>query len=180
MYFYPIFIKNIRFLQENGMQSNLRNGQDLSSIADAIKTILHEAVTHTGLRQLMGDRLNEFINRVYDSLDAETKAKVDALAEKSYKGDEMVAMEEYMATLAGSPEGDRKHDCRGVRKLPYDSESGIFSFKRRARLFRSVFSEPEQNLRSTCQATSGTLCPTSRMHYRKTRVFYKVLSALCL
>ena len=71
-----------------------------ASIADAIQTILHEAVAHKGLRQLMGDKFNEFINRVYNSLDAETKAKVDSLAENHYNGDKMVAMEEYMASLA--------------------------------------------------------------------------------
>lgn len=74
--------------------------ENASSIADAIQTILHEAVAHKGLRQLMGDKFNEFINRVYESLDADTKAKVDALAESQYNGNKMVAMEEYMATLA--------------------------------------------------------------------------------
>ena len=71
-----------------------------ADIADAIQTILHEAVAHKGLRKLMGARFNEFINRVYESLDAETKAKVDALAEKHYNGNKAVAMEEYMASLA--------------------------------------------------------------------------------
>lgn len=73
-----------------------------ASISDAIQTILHEAVAHKGLRQLMGDRFDEFINRVYDALDAETKAKVDELAAKHYNGNKAVAMEEYMATLAES------------------------------------------------------------------------------
>ena len=73
-----------------------------ASINDAIQTILHEAVAHKGLRQLMGDRFDEFINRVYESLDDKTKAKVDALADKHYKGNKAVAMEEYMATLAES------------------------------------------------------------------------------
>ena len=41
-----------------------------ASIADAIQTILHETVAHKGLIELMGDRCNEFINRVYESLDA--------------------------------------------------------------------------------------------------------------
>lgn len=82
--------------------------ENASSIADAIQTILHEAVAHKGLRQLMGDKFNEFINRVYDSLDAEMKAKVDALAESQYNGNKMVAMEEYMATLAES--SDFKND----------------------------------------------------------------------
>ena len=74
--------------------------ENASSIADAIQTILHEAVAHKGLRQLMGDRFHEFINRVYNSLDGETKTKVDALAESQYDGDIAVAMEEYMASLA--------------------------------------------------------------------------------
>ena len=74
--------------------------ENASSVADAIQTILHEAVAHNGLRQLMGDKFNEFINRVYNSLDAETKAKVDALAAEQYDGNTAVAMEEYMASLA--------------------------------------------------------------------------------
>ena len=74
--------------------------ENASSIADAIQTILHESVAHKGLRQLMGDRFDEFINRVYNSLDAETKAKVDALATANYNGNTAVAMEEYMASLA--------------------------------------------------------------------------------
>ena len=76
--------------------------ENASSIADAIQTILHEAVAHKGLRALMGDKFNEFINRVYDSLDAETKAKVDRLAAEQYDGNTAVAMEEYMASLAES------------------------------------------------------------------------------
>ena len=74
--------------------------ENAASIADAIQTILHESVAHKGLRQLMGDKFNEFINRVYNSLDAETKAKVDALATEHYNGNTAVAMEEYMASLA--------------------------------------------------------------------------------
>ena len=74
--------------------------ENATSVADAIQTILHEAVAHKGLRQLMGEKFNEFINRVYNSLDAKTKAKVDALATAEYKGNTAVAMEEYMASLA--------------------------------------------------------------------------------
>ena len=74
--------------------------ENATSIADAIKTILHEAVAHKGLRQLMGDKFNEFINRVYNSLDADTKAAVDKLAADDYDGNTLVAMEEYMASLA--------------------------------------------------------------------------------
>jgi DNA-directed RNA polymerase subunit N (RpoN/RPB10) len=48
----------------------------------------------------MGDKFNEFINRVYNSLDADTKAAVDKLAADDYDGNTLVAMEEYMASLA--------------------------------------------------------------------------------
>lgn len=74
--------------------------ENATSIADAIKTILHEAVAHKGLRKLFGNRFDEFIRNVYDMLDAETKAKVDARAAAHYNGDTAVAMEEYMASLA--------------------------------------------------------------------------------
>lgn len=74
--------------------------ENASSVADAIQTILHESVAHKGLRQLMGDKFDEFISRVYNRLDAETKAKVDELAAKHYNGNTAVAMEEYMASLA--------------------------------------------------------------------------------
>ena len=74
--------------------------ENASSVADAIQTILHEAVAHKGLRQLMGDKFNDFISRVYDSLDAETKAKVDTLATEKYDGNTAVATEEYIASLA--------------------------------------------------------------------------------
>ena len=79
-----------------------------ASIADAIQTILHEAVAHKGLRQLMGEKFDEFISRVYDSLDAKTKEKVDKLAKDNYKGNKAVAMEEYMATLAESEDFNDK------------------------------------------------------------------------
>ena len=74
--------------------------ENASSVEDAIQTILHEAVAHKGLRQLMGDKFNEFISRVYNSLDDSTRAKVDKLAKDEYNGNTAVAMEEYMATLA--------------------------------------------------------------------------------
>lgn len=73
-----------------------------ANIADAIQTILHEAVAHKGLRALIGDKFNQFINRVYNSLDAKTKAEVDKLAAEEYDGNTAVAMEEYMAKLAES------------------------------------------------------------------------------
>ena len=91
--------------------------ENATSVADAIQTILHEAVAHKGLRQLMGDKFNEFINRVYNSLDAKTKAKVDALADKSYNGNKAVAMEEYLASLAEKMDFENKSVWDKVKSI---------------------------------------------------------------
>ena len=99
--------------------------ENASSVADAIQTILHEAVAHKGLRQLMGDKFNEFINRVYDSLDAETKAKVDALAEASYNGNTSVAMEEYLASLAETMNFENKSVWDKVKAIFNDIINAI-------------------------------------------------------
>ena len=91
--------------------------ENASSIADAVQTILHEAVAHKGLRQLMGDRFNEFIDRVYNSLNEETKAKVDALARDHYNGNTAVAMEEYMATLAESEDFEKTSVWESIKSI---------------------------------------------------------------
>lgn len=99
--------------------------ENASSIADAIQTILHEAVAHKGLRQLMGDRFNEFISRVYESLDAETKAKVDALAAASYNGNTDVAMEEYIASLAETTDFDNNSVWSKIKSIFEDIINAI-------------------------------------------------------
>lgn len=99
--------------------------ENASSIADAIQTILHEAVAHKGLRQLMGDRFNEFISRVYESLDAETKAKVDALAAASYNGNTAVAMEEYIASLAETTDFDNNSVWSKIKSIFEDIINAI-------------------------------------------------------
>lgn len=91
--------------------------ENASSIADAVQTILHEAVAHNGLRQLMGDRFNEFIDRAYNSLNEETKAKVDALARDHYNGNTAVAMEEYMATLAESEDFEKTSVWESIKSI---------------------------------------------------------------
>lgn len=99
--------------------------ENASSIADAIQTILHEAVAHKGLRQLMGDRFNEFISRVYESLDAETKAKVDALAAASDSGNTTVAMEEYIASLAETTDFDNNSVWSKIKSIFEDIINAI-------------------------------------------------------
>ena len=99
--------------------------ENASSISDAIQTILHEAVAHKGLRALMGDRFNEFINRVYESLDDATKAKVDALADTKYKGNKAVAMEEYMASLAETMDFENKSVWEKIKEAFEDIINSI-------------------------------------------------------
>lgn len=99
--------------------------ENASSVSDAIQTILHEAVAHKGLRALMGDRFNEFINRVYESLDDATKAKVDALADTKYKGNKAVAMEEYMASLAETMDFENKSVWEKIKEAFEDIINSI-------------------------------------------------------
>lgn len=67
--------------------------------AEVQKTILHEAVGHYGIPELLGrERADEFYRRVFRSLDGATQARL--LAEH---GSETVAGDEYLAEMA---EGD--------------------------------------------------------------------------
>ncbi|MEG2282804.1 MAG: hypothetical protein RSB93_06205, partial [Rikenellaceae bacterium] len=70
-----------------------------NGVTDIESTFLHEVVAHKGVRELFGDKYTEFIADVYKSLDANTKAAVNALATK--RGFDIgVAMDEYLAELA--------------------------------------------------------------------------------
>ena len=111
---------------------NTKNGEivicteNATSVSDAIKTILHEAVAHKGLRKLMGDKFNEFINRVYNSLDAETKAKVDAIATANHNGNTAVAMEEYMALLAEKEDFNKNTAWKNIKSAFQKTINKIF------------------------------------------------------
>lgn len=70
-----------------------------ASEADAVQTLLHEAVAHKGLRQLMGEHFDTFLWNVYRNADRDVRERINALA--SEKGwDFPTATEEYLASLA--------------------------------------------------------------------------------
>ena len=69
------------------------------SVADAMATLLHEAVAHYGLRALFGERFYTFIDNVYSAATPEVRRRIDALAAEN-GWNVRTATEEYMATLA--------------------------------------------------------------------------------
>lgn len=69
------------------------------SIDDAISTVLHESVSHLGLRKLFGDQFPETMRSIYEALDTETRRTVNA-SMSSNGWDAITALEEYMARLA--------------------------------------------------------------------------------
>ena len=68
------------------------------SIEDIQATVLHEVVAHKGLRQMFGEHFDAFLDNVYNNVDADIRAEIDALTEKY--GNTREATEEYLASLA--------------------------------------------------------------------------------
>ena len=68
------------------------------SIEDIQATVLHEVVAHKGLRQMFREHFDAFLDNVYNNVDAEIRAEIDALTEKY--GNTREATEEYLASLA--------------------------------------------------------------------------------
>jgi hypothetical protein len=69
------------------------------SVADVMQTVLHEAVAHYGLRKLFGVHFDDFIDNIYNNVDAETRRKINLLASRN-GWNLKVATEEYLASLA--------------------------------------------------------------------------------
>lgn len=67
--------------------------------ADAIATVLHEAVGHHGLRKLLGDRFDKAMDTLRSMASKEIRDKIDTIA-KEQGVDALTAMEEYLARLA--------------------------------------------------------------------------------
>ncbi len=80
-----------------------------NSAADMEATILHEAVAHHGLRQLLGEHFDEFLDKVYEAADNGIKEQIDLLASRN-GWNRRVATEEYLAGLAEETEFDRAEE----------------------------------------------------------------------
>lgn len=70
-----------------------------TSVEDAIKTLMHEAVAHYGLRMLFGDNFNTFLDNVYKSVPNDIARKIVQLAMRN-GWNIRTATEEYLASLA--------------------------------------------------------------------------------
>lgn len=71
-----------------------------TGIEDVQATILHEAVGHKGLRELVGeDRFDDFLDNVYAAASLETRKKIVELAKRNHWNFRL-ATEEYIAGLA--------------------------------------------------------------------------------
>lgn len=67
--------------------------------SDMINTLLHEGVAHYGLRKMFGENFNIFLDNVYNNVDPQIKARIDA-AMKRNNWSRHTATEEYLARLA--------------------------------------------------------------------------------
>ena len=74
-----------------------------SSVLDVEQTLLHEAVSHYGLRQLFGEHFDTFLDNVFNNADKAIRKRIIAIAAKN-GFDLRTATEEYLATLAENTE----------------------------------------------------------------------------
>lgn len=70
-----------------------------TSVEDAIKTLMHEAVAHYGLRKLFGKDFDTFLDNVYRNAPPSIRRKIVQLVLRN-GWDVRVATEEYLASLA--------------------------------------------------------------------------------
>lgn len=78
---------------------------NVESLSDGMRTALHEAVGHKGLRGVLGSALNRTLDQIYDSLPdsmirALRKEYVNQIAGKSREEQRRIIAEEYLAHLA--------------------------------------------------------------------------------
>ena len=76
------------------------------SAEDIEKTVLHEAVAHHGLRELLGEHFDEFLDKVYYAAEDRIKEAIDLLATRN-GWNRRVATEEYLAALAEDTDFER-------------------------------------------------------------------------
>lgn len=82
------------------------------STADIEATVLHEAVAHHGLRELLGEHFDEFLDKVYDLADKEVKERIALLASRN-GWNTGVAVEEYLASLAENTDFENAKSYNG-------------------------------------------------------------------
>lgn len=83
-----------------------------NSAYDMEATILHEAVAHHGLRELLGEHFDEFLDKVYEAADNGIKEQIDLLASRN-GWNRRIATEEYLAGLAERTDFDRAEERIG-------------------------------------------------------------------
>ena len=77
--------------------------QNHSSVDDAEKTLLHEAVAHYGLRKLFGSHFDTFLDNVFRNVEPLVRRSIVSLASRN-GWDFRTATEEYLAGLAEETE----------------------------------------------------------------------------
>lgn len=95
-----------------------------NSASDMEATILHEAVAHHGLRQLLGKHFDEFLDKVFEAAENGIKEQIDLLASRN-GWNRRVATEEYLAGLAERTDFDRAEERVGgwfdkIKRLFFD------------------------------------------------------------
>lgn len=70
-----------------------------SSTDDVVRTIFHECVAHYGMRKLFGDNFDNFLDNVYNNVEANIREEIDDIRSKKNVS-QRVATEEYIAKLA--------------------------------------------------------------------------------
>lgn len=98
------------------------------SVADIEKTVLHEAVAHHGLRELLGEHFDEFLDKVYELADNSIKERIALLASRN-GWNRRVATEEYLAGLAEDTDFENAKAYNGwwgkIKRLFLDMLSAV-------------------------------------------------------
>lgn len=82
-----------------------------TSVEDAIATVGHETIGHKGMRELLGENYDAFLDEVYDHLNGEMKRRVDEKVNGRFLNDmkggidkkRRVAVDELFAEMAEKP-----------------------------------------------------------------------------
>lgn len=96
---------------------NVRTGDvvinlaNCESVEDAVATMGHETIGHKGMRELLGDNYDAFLDEVYNHLNGELKSRVDQKAgrmfvedmEAGYDAKRRVAVDELFGEMAEKP-----------------------------------------------------------------------------